>query len=42
MFPSIDCSEFYQQNIPSLYLSANTDKTISSIYTEEIKWGKKE
>jgi hypothetical protein len=37
---SIDCSEFYQQNILSLYPSVNIDGTIPSVYTKGITMGK--
>jgi hypothetical protein len=40
IFMSIDCSEFYQQNILSLYPSVNTDRTIPLVYTERITMGK--
>jgi hypothetical protein len=32
----VDCSKFYQQNIPSFYPFVNTDRTIFSVYTEKI------
>jgi len=38
----VDCNEFYRHDIPSLYLLVNTDKNISSVYTEGITVGKKE
>jgi len=36
IFLSVDCGEFFQQNILSLYPSINTDGHISSIYIEGI------
>jgi len=41
IFLSVDCSEFYRQNILSLYPLINTDITIPSIYRENYS-GKKE
>jgi hypothetical protein len=36
MFLLVDCGEFSRLHMPSQYLSVNTDKNISSIYTEGI------
>jgi hypothetical protein len=41
IFLSVDCSEFYRQNILSLYPLVNTDITIPSIYIVRITVGKK-
>jgi hypothetical protein len=41
MFMSVDCSEFYQQNIFSLYPSVNTDRTIILYIPRELQWKKK-
>jgi hypothetical protein len=38
----MNCNEFYEQNILSLYLPVNTDKNISSVYTERITVQKEE
>ena len=38
---SVDCSEFYQQNILSLYPSVNTDRTIILYIPRELQWEKK-
>ena len=41
IFMLVDCNEFYRHDIPSLYSLVNTDKNISSVYTEGITVGKK-
>jgi hypothetical protein len=41
MFLSVNCIEFYQQHIPLLYPSENTDINIPLIYTRGITMGKK-
>jgi hypothetical protein len=42
IFLSVNCNEIYKQNIISLYPPVNTDKNISSVYTERITVEKEE